>query len=211
MIALFMTLHSAHAAPAHSVALDIGHMDSPDRAFDVLGNYALATYGVRWVYDLERWTWLDLTGGLRFSERRSDNYFQDDGTDIPDGQGFEARWFHNTTAVGLRTQGELRSPVFQPYARAQLSLETGVLRLDEDPDDKDNLNELRTIALAPGVELVGGLDVVTSPFGMDGGRDISPLFYLEMGWNRTGLLDLGDTGELRYGGFVVRTGLGVAF
>jgi len=41
--------------------------------------------------------------------------------------------------------------------------------------------------------------------------EISPLFYLEMGWNRTGLLDFGDMGERRYGGLLVRTGLGVAF
>lgn len=210
MIGLLLALNTADAAPAHSVALDVGRMDSSHRGNAMLGYDALATYGLRMVYDLERWPALDVTAGLRFSERRTSVMIYDNVSYEDVGQ-FESRWFHNTAALGLRLQGHTGWEGFQPYVRGMGSLETGVLRLDEDLDDKENVNRLREVALAPGVELVAGVDIVTAPFGMDVGPDISPVLYLETGWNRTGLFDLEEVGEMRFGGFVIRGGVGVAF
>lgn len=207
MIPLLLSL--AQAAPTSSLALDVGRLDSPHRAQQMLGGDALATYGFRYVHDLERWRFLDVTAGLRFSERRVTNTLYSNGGLSE--QSFETRWFHNTAAVGLRLQGHTGWEGFQPYARAQFTVDTGVLRLDEDLDDKDNVNRIRKIGVAPGAELVAGVDILTMPFGMDVGPDISPVVYLEMGWNRTALMDLDEVGEIRFGGYVVRTGIGLAF
>jgi hypothetical protein len=210
VIGLLLALHTADAAPAHSVALDIGRMGSNHRGANMLGYDALATYGFRMVYDLERWPALDLTGGLRFSERRTNVMIYDDVLYQEVGE-FESRWFHNTAALGFRLQGQTGWEGFQPYVRGMGSLETAVLRLDEDLDDKENVNRLREVALAPGVELVAGVDIVTAPFGMDVGPDVSPVLFLEMGWNRTGLFDLEEVGEMQFGGYVIRSGIGIAF
>ena len=206
MIPLLLGL--AQAAPGSSLALDVGRLDSPHPAQEMLGGDALATYGFRYVHDLERWTRLDVTAGLRFSERRVDTTVTSNGGASE--QSFETRWFHNTAALGLRLQGDTAWEGFQPYARAQLTVDTGVLRLDEDLDDKDNINQIRTIGVAPGAELVAGVDILTLPSGM-GYLDVSPVLFLEMGWNRTALMDLDPIGDMRFGGFVVRTGLGLAF
>lgn len=203
-IAMFGALN-AHAAN-HELNLELGRLGTQGEAFEVLSHYGtMGSVGARGGYALgER---LTLVADYQHSQLGGsiDSYDEEDGEYMADGLiGFALR--AQQIGVGVKYDVELW-PWLHPYGTAQALGVVGVLRMDDDTEDDDNVNELRRVGVAPGGVAALGLDLIA----LRADRPVRPATYLEAGYAYVAPMKLGDAGDLDFRGFYLRWGLGARF
>jgi hypothetical protein len=198
---MFWTLMVANAAALETtVAVDVDRLQTQSQTLAQVfpaqrgEDSAVVPTGLRAEVGLER---LSLVGSAQWSRRRSNHWTVNDS--------FDAQL--NTFVYGLGAKAELDpTPWFSPYVMVQGRLVQGGITLDEDRDDDHNLNVLVERAFAPGFVASGGLDFTLAPE-----MALSPVAFVEMGYQWSGMLSYNELGDYRFNGFAVRGGIGVAF
>ncbi len=119
---------------------------------------------------------------------------------------FQSAYYAHRFSLGARGDVTLDNALFAYVAaRGQLVLQQ--VRLDGDPDSKSNVDQLSETALAPGGELVGGIELRIP----QGEMPLTAGWTLEVGAETVANATFGEFGDLRSGGFVIHSGIGIRF
>jgi hypothetical protein len=138
--------------------------------------------------------------------------FDNDDYDYDDQEGptraFDTYLTVDTFALGLKADYDIIGIVY-PYLRADAELQLLTHRLDDDPDDADNPNQLVTTGLAPAGRFTVGLEVMLPDKKF--GWPVTAAVYVEGGYEVAGRAKLADIGSVSLGGGIVTAGLGLRF
>ncbi len=121
-------------------------------------------------------------------------------------QEFIAAYFADRFSLGLRADLTLDNALFL-YAAGRGEIVLQQVRFDGDDQTKTNADQISASATAPGAELVGGVELRIP----QGTMPLTVAWTLEMGGEIVSTAAFGDFGDLRSGGFVVHSGLGLRF
>ena len=99
------------------------------------------------------------------------------------------------------------APWFAPFATARAAGLLGIVRLDDEPDDDENLNQITHAAFAPGALATAGAEF-RLPFH-DGA--FAAATSLELGYAWLAPLSYDPLGDLAFRGFTLTWGAGVRF
>lgn len=200
-----LSLAAPASAGSNELSFELGALHSGDRNWDLFSDGSmLSGLGARAGYGVNDWltvvaSWQTARDGSTLSVELS----EDDNYDVQE------------TMLSLRTHSFSLGPKFKwdlfpwlhPYATVQGMALLGTLRLDDDEAHDDNLNQVKTSAVAGGGMGALGLELVL----LREDRPLRPATYLEMGYGRTANLNFEDVGSLGFGGFALRWGVGVRF
>jgi hypothetical protein len=126
-------------------------------------------------------------------------------TDAPDIGGFTAAYFAHEISAGVR--GDVAfDDVFLPFLKVQGLLLTSLVKLDDDPDVNDNPGQEEFSGASPGFLTTAGFEVRLPPY-----EPVQIGLEIEAGYGWLAATDLDELGEMKAGGFVIRTGVGVRF
>lgn len=92
-----------------------------------------------------------------------------------------------------------------PYASVDGVVLRGVMKLDEDPETRDNLGQVTGSGYSPGLLASGGLELRSPPAPV--GWQVAAFLEAGYGWFTRG--DYGAFGQMQPGGFAIRGGLGL--
>ena len=95
---------------------------------------------------------------------------------------------------------------FGAYGLLQAQGLFGTLRIDDDPDDDENLGQVEAEGFAPGATLGAGVEAFVPTAGA-----VLVAFYLEFGYSAYEPLSLSDIATIDASGVAVRAGAGVRF
>ena len=96
--------------------------------------------------------------------------------------------------------------VLLPYVSAAGVLMPLWIRFDDDPADEHSPGQVSVLGTSFGVDLLGGVELRLPPR-----KPVQLAWYLEMGEGFRSRASLGDTGDMRPGGFTANSGLGLRF
>jgi len=119
---------------------------------------------------------------------------------------FTAAFAAHTLTFGAKADWEL-APWFAPFASARAAGLLGRVRLDDDSEDDENLNQLSHTALAPGALATAGVEF-RLPFH---DAELAATTSLEMGYAWFAPLHLDPLGDLAFRGFTLTWGVGARF
>jgi len=119
---------------------------------------------------------------------------------------FRSAYDANRFSAGLRADITIDNAAFA-YVAARGELVLQRVRIDGDPETTSNPDQLTETALSPGGEVVGGIELRLPQNQMP----LTFAWTLEMGAETVASATFGDFGDMRSGGFVLHTGLGVRF
>jgi hypothetical protein len=210
---LFTTFLAANAwAGDKEISLDTGLIGSTSDAWRVVGGNPMPTIGLSGGWDVA--PGLTAVGTLQWGQSGSKNYFgnqwweeDEGGSASPGSEGFIA-------AIHLiQLQGGVRSDLMQnrwvrPYGVAKLSTTVGVLRLDDDPSDKDNVNQIQSVGFSIGGIAAAGIAVERPR------KQAGPFAFrceLEAGYGFGTALGFDEIGELEMSAMHIRAAAGVRF
>ena len=186
-----------------SLSGEIGSTAYRDDAFDLFSSRdALGVGGLRLghrVHDrLEAQVgWLRSAHGARVTVG---------STDPAQEQTFVAAYDAHRLSMGLRADVTLDNAMFLYVAgRGQLVVQR--VRLDGDPSTASNPDQRSVSAVAPGGELLAGFELRIPQQAMP----LTVGWTVEAGGELTAPATFRDLGDLRSGGFVIHTGLGLRF
>jgi hypothetical protein len=112
----------------------------------------------------------------------------------------------HTAGLGVKWN-VLENPWVSPYLSGQGLVQVGTLKLDDDLDRDDNINQISARAIAPGFSVVAGADV---GLGLEE-LPVRPMGHVEIGYGHLAALDYDELGSMRLRGLIVRAGVGVQF
>ena len=195
-----LALPGAAFAADREVSLELGTLAAPDANWELFSETPrLPTQGVRigWpVHDrvaiVAAWH-----RGARGTTLGGESTGQSD---------FIAAFSAHSVALGAKADYPL-APWFAPFATAQAIGLVGTVRLDDDPDDDENLNQLSHTAFAPGALATAGIEL-RIPLA-DG--DFAAATALDMGYAWLAPLSYDTLGDLAFHGFILRWGVGARF
>lgn len=198
------------------VAVDVAHVPtSSSLAYESISDRSGAwTAGASAAWERSPWlgvqaAWGTWATGVRLEGGGNTTYGYEDGYDgsggdLPGGE-LATAFRGNGLTVGVRS-GPLLWHRVQPFATVRGGLLVGTLRLDDDPDDDENPNQLVARGLTPGFVAAGGVRLGTSDE-----RDLAVFHQSEVGYALWAPLNLGDYGELALRGVHFRASLGMRF
>jgi len=197
---LLSTFLAANAwAGDKEISLDAGLIGSSSDAWQVVGGNPMGTVGLSGGWDVA--PGLTAVGTLQWGQSGSQNHFgnqwwdEDEGiSPAPGSEGFVA-------ALGLvQLQAGVRSDLFQnswvrPYGVAKLSTTLGLLRMDDDPSDKDNVNQIQSTGFSIGAVAAAGIAVeqprkAAGPFAIRGELEAGYGFGTALGFDEIGSLEM---------------------
>lgn len=118
---------------------------------------------------------------------------------------FVAGLYQTQVFVGVKPTWSLNRH-FGAYGLLQAQGLFGTLRIDDDPDDDENLGQVEAEGFAPGATIGAGVEA----FAPTGGA-VLVAFYLEFGYSAYEPLSLSDIATIDVSGVAVRAGAGIRF
>ncbi len=215
---LLVASSSAAAAPQNELSIHLSTLGTPDADYDMFSENAnLTSVSLRggWGFHEN----ISLIGDLSRSRSVSDVYAygSEDWEEV-----LIFRSGLTTYQLGLGLKGRIpiaNLPWLAGYAVGQGVAMTSTVRLDDEPDQEDNPNELQYRAMAPGFRVAGGVELLPLRVGFEG-----RLFTnLEVGYGLVGALNYRDAeaetvgedtaliGDLKFRGVYFAWGMGWRF
>jgi hypothetical protein len=206
---LALLAFAAHAA-TNEVSFDLGWVGASDPAWDFFSDAdTLPSYGVRLGYAVHPnvaviagWQHavngasVGLPGLAGSSDYEYDDY--DDGH-------VTAAMYSDQILLGAKGDVKIWSWL-HPYATVQAVGMRGLVRMDDDPGDDENLTQVQVAGVTGGVEGALGLDFLIP---VKGRWKIG--LYTELGYGWLAPMRLEDLGSVQFAGFAGRAGVGVRF
>lgn len=215
LLPLLFSAPAAHAAD-HELSAEWSMMGATDDRFDLVHDRdRISTFGLRGavaVHDR-----VSIVGGWHHGAWGSDVEMY--------GEGDDGDWDYRVMGAAYKGNRFVLGPkvdipaveYFTPYATVQGVLMVGNLLVDEDPEQEDELNELRATGIQPGGLGALGFDIVPYRAGrlgvgfhVEGGYVLTAVgaYKAEVPTNENSTVELSRWG---FGGFYVNTGIGVYF
>ena len=119
---------------------------------------------------------------------------------------FYSAFLADEFTLGAKLDAEL-GEWFYPYVSGNLMLIRGQMRFDDNDQIDFNANQLKASSLAPGLLGMAGTEFRVPQ--KDGPVTIA--WHLEMGYGWVGRTTFEDFGDMKPGGFALRSGLGLRF
>ena len=202
----------AAQAAGNEISFELGSFGAHDPNWELFSNdEQLVTWGFRGGYAItpnlaviatwQHGAWgggLDIYGESSYYDDDDEYYYEDTSLNL----AFTANQF----GVGPKYDVELFSWL-RPYATAQFIAFLGTVRMDEDEDHDDNINQYKTSGFSPAGMAALGIDFIP----VRPRRTGSLATYLEMGYGYAAPMKLGDLGQLSFNGFALRWGVGARF
>jgi hypothetical protein len=194
------------------ISLDTGSLLASSAAWDVVGGNPMATVGISGGWDIA--PGLTAVGGLNWSRSGATNHFgnqwwEDDGdvVEAPGSEGYIAALRVIQLHAGVRSD-ILQNLWARPFGVAKMSASMGSLHLDDDPDDKDNVNQVKASGMSIGAIAAVGVAVErprkkAGPYAVRG--------ELEAGYGFGTALKFDQIGKLGMSGMHMRMGIGLRF
>ncbi len=194
--------------PKVQLSIEAGSLRSGDPAWDLFADRnRMPSWGGRLGYRLR--PRLELVAGWHHVRRGSritvpgatggGDDFEDDSA------SFVAAFDGDQITLGPRVDVSIEDALL-PYLQVQGMVFRGLARLDDAPNSRTNLGQVRESGLTGGVLAMAGAELRIPP-----GAPVVLSYHLELGYGWVAPLALGDFGEIQPGGFAVRTGFGVHF
>lgn len=226
------TAEAAPAAPAKAARSKLHDLDTPSWKWDVSGEVAwigatdpawdffaegdsLVSYGLRVGYAVHPNVsvlvgWQHAAHGASTSGPAAGaellGYEGDDEYAYYESeQAFWAAMYTDQVSVGAKA-GATVWKWLHPYGTVQLVGMRGLVRMDDDPNDDENVTQIEVAGLTGGFAAAGGFDILIP---VRGSVAIAP--YVEVGYGLLAPMKLEDLGSVQFSGFSGRTGLGVRF
>jgi hypothetical protein len=194
------------------ISLDTGSLLTSSDGWEVIGGTPMTTVGISGGWDIA--PGLTAVGGVNWSLSGATNHFGNqwweddvDGTSAPGSEGFIAALRVVQLQAGVRSD-LMQNRWVRPFGVAKMSANIGSLRLDDDPKDKDNVNQIKASGLS-----IGGIAAVgvalerprktAGPFAVRG--------ELEAGYGFATALKFDEIGKLGMNGMHMRLGFGIRF
>ena len=194
------------------ISLDAGSLLASSDAWGVVGGNPMSTVGISGGWDIA--PGLTAVGGVNWSRSGATNHFgnqwwEDDGDveSAPGTEGYIAALRVVQLQAGVRSDIRQNSWV-RPFGVAKMSASIGSLRLDDDPNDKDNVNQVKASGMSIGGIAAVGVAVEkprkkAGPFAVRG--------ELEAGYGLGTSLKFDEIGKLGMSGMHMRLGIGLRF
>lgn len=197
---LLLALPAPALAADREVSLELGSIASSDPQWDLFSDSPrLPTQGLR-----IGWPVHDRVALVAAWHRGAQgSTLGGEGTGQSD---FVAAFSAHALALGAKADLEL-TPWFVPFATLQALGLLGTVRLDDDPDDDHNPNQLSHSAFAPGALAAAGLEL-RLPLHHDA---FAAATSLDLGYALLGPLHYDTLGPLHLGGFTLHWGVGARF
>ncbi len=205
------------------LGLEYGMTVNPDERFELFGNPALPTGGIRAGYKIhprvaivgsvhagQTSAEVDTDGEYSYYYDDDDSYYYeyddeyDDDYSYGSGEGFYTRWRSMSLTVGAKAD----LPVarwFHPYLALSGVGSLASVQMDDDPDVDDNLNQIRERAMHGGGELVGGAEF---RIGL-GSSGVVLMPYFDVGYRLMTPVRLGQLGTVPSRGLTEHIGVAV--
>jgi hypothetical protein len=227
MLILLTTMGIAFAGEArHELSLEVGTQAERDSDAGFLSGDPEGSLGIRGGYGMS--SWLTILGSLHVGGTRTimedysyyDYGYEDEYYDeyhYTDSQVFDSLFLHTQISSGPKASYVLK-PWLVPYATVQATGVHGLLRLDDDLDEKDSLIETSAQAIAVGGAAAAGIEIRSKSVR----GEFNVASHLELGYGATTKLNFksrsgtegGDPlsiGDLAFGGTYFRLGIGLRF
>ena len=204
---LFLLGLALCATPAlaadHEVSLEMGSLHANDTSWDMFSDTpSFNTYGLRVGYAFH--DRIAAIAGYHHGANGMTVEAMDSGWESGDPPTFASAFYGDEYSLGIKADLPL-SINLRPFATVQALGVRGLIRLDDDAEHDDNLNQIQQGAFAPGGMATGGIDL-RIPIAQ---AKYCVASSLEFGYGKVLDLDFGDLGKLPMGGFVFRWGVGV--
>ena len=230
MLLLLTTIGLASAGEArHELSIEVGTQAERDPDAGFLSSNPESSLGIRGGYGLNPWLTVLASvhvGGTRNQVDPSGYYeygYEEEYYDYDDyyygesGVGFDSLFLHTQVSTGPKASYVLK-PWLLTYATLQASGMHGLLRLDDDLDEKESLSEFSSQAVAVGGAAAAGFELRSK--SVRGKYNLAS--HMELGYGATTRLnfrfrpgadgaDPVPIGDLAFGGTYFRLGVGVRF
>ena len=211
-IPLFSLLFASSAAAAdRELLLDTSSTAINTSSWEVVNGSPLTTVGLSGGLDVA--SNLTIVAGVSWGQNGSSNsysywYEEEAQSQAPGSEGFVAALSVVQIQAGVRADGLDATKWVRPYAVSRLSGTLGVLQLDDDPNDSDNVNQITRTGTSFGGMAALGVSIErprtsAGPFAIHG--------ELEGGYALATSLKFDDLGELAMHGMHIRAGIGLRF
>lgn len=200
---------TASAGNGSEISLAWSRLNSPDDSWSAISDDDLLhASGLRVGYGLSPhfsvlagWQ-RGLDGGAIWAGEGDDDYdyYENDWGDA------ELSLATHRFSLGPKARVEL-FPWFVPYATVQGALLWGTMKIDDDLEDDENLNQIRSGGLSPGVLGTAGVEIVL----LRSDRLIRPALGFEAGYGWLAPLRLEPAGALDFHGFTASWTVGARF
>ncbi|HCH65124.1 MAG TPA: hypothetical protein DFR83_20135 [Deltaproteobacteria bacterium] len=222
LIAAFSALSTAEASERgkNAVHLVYGSYASNDAAFEFYSpNPSIGAAGIRGERALRGPVSLVST----YTRRTVSSEYYDDlilADQMPEREeaALVAAFTGQQFTVGPKLQLDLGKSAFSTYVVGQGLAFVGTSRLDDAPDEDDNLNQLKARSWAPGFIAAGGLEYSprVGPIQLSTFVELGYNWTAQMGFEDDSVRESGtnapaDMGDLAFRGFYMQMGLGVRF
>ena len=197
---LLMMAATALAAD-NEVALELGSLYTDDRSWDTFSAAdKLPAKGVRGAFGVaER---VSVLASYGYSARGADV----DVWGSNDDDWIKTSFYGHTLGLGAKI-GLTDWTYVRPYVAPQALALFGVARLDDDPDDDNNLNQIQASGFAFGGMANAGAEFVLA----DDRWDFAPAIYGELGYGWLSQLELDQLGDVQFKGLSARLGASIHF
>ena len=118
---------------------------------------------------------------------------------------FRAAMYTDELSVGAKG-GVTVWKWLHPYATLKVVGMRGLVRMDDDPEDDENVTQVEVAGVTGGFSTAAGFDILIP---VRGRWIVSP--YVELGYGLLAPMQLEDLGTVQFSGFSGRTGMGVRF
>jgi hypothetical protein len=200
-------LLSAASSPADAadigLSLESGVIGTSGEAWDIIGGGGIDTIGVGGSFGLN--DNFQAVASLNLGVKGAKNYLTDPNSP-GDAEGFVASLTVAQLSAGIRYD-LLPEAQWVPFAAARGELMLGNMRLDDDPQHDDNINQIEQSSISAGgnvglgVAWQGSAPLIGSTLRVE----------LEGGFGVASALSLGELGDLDISGARVRGSVGVLF
>lgn len=197
MIAFLLATAAQAALPEIALGVEIGHLHNGDPSFDAFSDSnALPSRGFK--AGVQVADPLAVVVGWHHISRGATIYGA--GPDIA--TAYQA----NEWTLGAKLEHGFTS-WFYPYVSVSGMVLEGTMRLDDEPYEDDNPNELQAHGLSPGAMATAGME-----FRMPlGSYPVQLTYWLDGGGALLARGTYGNFGDMKPGGFTLHTGVGVRF
>ncbi len=210
-IPLFSLLFASSAVAADKeLLLDTSSTAINTSSWELVNGSPLTTIGLSGGMDIGSFT---AVAGINWGQHGSSNqysyWYEEEGMNQgPGSEGFVAALNVVQLQAGIRADGLDATNWVRPYVVSRLSGTLGVMQLDDDPNDSNNVNQITRTGTSFGGMAALGVSIErprtsAGPFAVHG--------ELEGGYALATSLKFDDLGELAMHGVHIRAGIGLRF
>ena len=207
MLTLLSLAFTAQAA-SNELSVELGWFSSSDPSFAYFNDgYTMPAFGLRGGIAVH--PNITIIGGYRggatggsVTGGDDDTYY---GEESYGGSDFNTGLWAHQASVGAKADFKLWKWL-HPYAAVQGVGSLGMIRLDDQPGDDENLTQVERIGFTGGFNTALGLDF---PIKIRDRWAIAP--YLEMGYEWLAPMQFEELGSVQFSGFSGAMGVGVRF